>query len=89
MAGERGEPEPIFYSYAYPSPAGFADAKVEPAAASWNPTLKEFVLAYEAVRVAENGDDLLFEFAQSTYEAAARLADWDRKALEHRGAWPK
>lgn len=87
--GSFAMPEPIFYSYAYPSPVGFAGAKVEPSAACWNPSLKEFVLPYEVVRTARNGDDLLLAFAQSTYEAAARLASWDRDALEHRGSWPK
>lgn len=81
-------PEPIFYSYAYPPPEGFAEAKVRPAAASWNPTLREFVLPYDAVRTAEDRDDALMQFLQSTYEAAATLAQWDRDALEHTGAWP-
>jgi hypothetical protein len=74
-------PEPIFYSYAYPQPAGFADAKVEPAAATYNPQLKEFVLPYEAVRQAPAPDRALLDFARSTYHAAATLGNWDRAAF--------
>lgn len=81
-------PEPIFYCYAYPLPEGFAEAKVQPAAASWNAALREFVLPYEAVRTAVDPDEVLLQFLQSTYEAAAALARWDRDALEHKGAWP-
>ncbi|MEM1055249.1 MAG: DUF5996 family protein [Bacteroidota bacterium] len=66
---------PLFYSYAYPPPEGFAEAPVRPEAARYEPALSEFVLPYESVR--EPGDAALVAFAESTYEAAARLADWD------------
>ena len=82
-------PEPIFYSYAYPAPEGFAEARVQPSAAIWNATLREFVLPYDAVRTASAPDEVLLSFLQSTYEAAATLAKWDRRALEHEGAWPE
>jgi hypothetical protein len=77
-------PTALFYSYAYPSPDGFADAKVKPAAASFHPQLREFVLPYEDVRGAESPDDTILEFAQSTYDAASTLAKWDRAALEEK-----
>jgi hypothetical protein len=73
---------PIFYSYAYPAPDGFAAARVEPQAARWDEGLGEFVLDYEAVRAAADPDEALLAFLQSTYEAAANLAHWDRAALE-------
>ena len=73
---------PIFYSYAYPSPSGFAEAKVAPETARWDPDLGEFVLAYEAVRTASDPDSALMAFLQSTYDAAANLAKWDRAALD-------
>lgn len=76
--------EPVFYSYAYPAPEGFATAAVRPAEAYWNPALREFMLPYEVVRAAENPDQTLLDFLQSTYEAAAQLAAWDRSALEQR-----
>ena len=74
--------EPAYYSYAYPTPAGFSDAKVKPAAASFNTTLGEFVLPYEAVRTAADPAGMLMDFLQSTYQAAADLGKWDRSALE-------
>jgi hypothetical protein len=67
-----------FYAYAYPEPAGFAAAKVSPGAAYYNTDLKEFLLPYDAVREAASPDDELLDFLQSTYEAAAGLAGWDR-----------
>jgi hypothetical protein len=73
---------PAFYSYAYPVPEGFADAKVRPAAAFFSKELGEFILPYDAVRTASDPDGALMEFLISTYEAAANLAKWDRKALE-------
>jgi hypothetical protein len=79
--GNEMMPEPIFYSYAYPAPRGFSEAKVNPAAASYNPQLKEFVLPYEDLRKAETPDAALLEFARSTYDAASTLGNWDRAAL--------
>jgi len=73
---------PAFYSYAYPAPEGFAAAKVKPSAAFFSKELGEFILPYDAVRTARDGDATLMEFLQSTYEAAADLARWDRQALE-------
>jgi len=77
-------PTALFYSYAYPSPDGFADAKVKPAAAAFHPQLREFVLPYEDVRRAQSPDDTILEFAQSTYDAASTLAKWDGAALEEK-----
>jgi hypothetical protein len=71
-----------FYSYAYPTPDGFGKARVRPAAAFFSQELGEFLLPYDAVRTAADPDALLLEFLQSTYEAAANLAGWDRAALE-------
>jgi uncharacterized protein DUF5996 len=73
---------PAFYSYAAPEPSGFAERKVRPQAAFYHPQLKEFVLMYDDVRSAESPKAALMEFLESTYDAAADLANWDRKALE-------
>ncbi|MFE1782356.1 DUF5996 family protein [Streptomyces sp. NPDC059506] len=81
-----GEDEGVFYSYAYPEPDGFREFPVAPAGAYYNEELGEFVLPYREVRTAEDPDGTLLEFLQSTYEAAAALAHWDRAALEHAGA---
>jgi uncharacterized protein DUF5996 len=80
--GGDGEGEGVFYSYAYPIPAGFKDVAVLPPGASWSDELAEFVLPYELVRSADDADRVLLEFLQSTYEAAATTADWDRPRLE-------
>jgi Family of unknown function (DUF5996) len=80
--GNAAMPTPIFYSYAYPEPAGFAETKVQPDAAEYQPKLREFILPYDAVRTAGKPDEVLLDFAQSTYDAASKLAKWDRKALE-------
>jgi hypothetical protein len=80
--GDARMPEPSFYAYAYPTPAGFAEARVSPPTAHFDPALGEFLLAYDAVRGAAQPDDVLLSFLQSTYEAAADLAGWDRAALE-------
>jgi hypothetical protein len=73
---------PAFYSYAYPAPAGFAAAKVAPAQAFFSRELGEFLLPYDAVRTAPDPEAVLLDFLQSTYRAAADLAQWDRAALE-------
>jgi hypothetical protein len=74
--------EPIFYSYAYPEPDGFRAARVQPDAARFDETLGEFTLSYETVRTAADPEATLGAFLQSTYDAAANLAKWDREALE-------
>lgn len=73
---------PAFYSYAYPEPQGFRTAAVMPEAAFFSEALSEFVLPYDAVRTAADPDAALLAFLQSTYEAAANAAKWDRDTLE-------
>lgn len=80
--GNGGFGKAAFYSYAYPAPAGFADEPLRPDAASFDPNLQEFVLDYNSVRASDDPDAMLLEFFQSTYEAAANAAKWDRAALE-------
>jgi hypothetical protein len=77
-------PEPIFYSYAYPTPQGFSDAKVSSDAAYWLGDLGEFVLPYDAVRQAKDPDAALLGFLQNTFDAAASLADWDISSIQRR-----
>lgn len=80
--GGGGVDYPAFYAYAYPAPEGFRDAQVRPDAAAWHEGLSEFVLPYDAVRAADDGDAALMAFLVSTYEAAADLGGWDRDLLE-------
>jgi hypothetical protein len=73
---------PAFYSYAYPEPQGYRTVKASPDAAFFGETLGEFILPYDAVRTADDPDKTLLEFLQSTYDAAADTAKWDRETLE-------
>ncbi len=75
---------PAFYAYAAPEPAGFAEQKVEPSAAFYHPQMKEFLLMYDDVRQAASPRQALLSFLQSTYEAGANLAHWNRNELERR-----
>jgi len=70
--------EPFFYSYAYPEPPGYAQTKIGPAQARFG----EFILPYEDLRSSADPDSALLEFLQTTYEAAANCAQWNRAALE-------
>jgi len=74
----------VFYSYAYPEPAGYAAAAVRPAAAFYSDDMKEFLLPYDAVRTSASPERDLMEFLRTTYDAAASLGDWAREALERR-----
>ncbi|MGC2032000.1 MAG: DUF5996 family protein [Steroidobacteraceae bacterium] len=80
--GGSGTDHAAFYSYAYPVPTGFRHAAVRPAEAFFSEPLGEFLLPYDAVRTAADPEATLLDFLQSTYEAAARSANWDRAALE-------
>jgi hypothetical protein len=82
--GNAAAPTPLFYSYAYPEPPGFADAKIQPDAAFYETKLREFILPYDAVRNGEKPDQVLLDFAQGTYDATSTLGKWDRAALEEK-----
>jgi hypothetical protein len=73
---------PAYYAYIVPQPAGIEKERVRPEAAGWNRQLSEFVLMYEDVRRAQSPEQALYEFLESTYDAGARLAGWDRASLE-------
>ncbi|MFT5878836.1 MAG: hypothetical protein ACJA2N_001284 [Salibacteraceae bacterium] len=80
--GSKDSPMPVFYAYAYPSDAAFGKQKVLPAEAFYSPEMGEFFLKYADVQQASNPEKTLFDFLQSTYEAAVNTADWDRNTLE-------
>ena len=80
--GNGGFGHPAFYSYAYPQPAGFAEAAISPPAAFYAKDFGEFILPYDTVREAPRPGEFLLEFLESTYAAAADLAKWDRTLLE-------
>jgi len=87
--GQGGLGYPAYYSYAYPVPEGFAEAPVAPAEAAYVEDLGEFLLPYDAVRTAPDPDEALLSFLQTTYEAAADNAGWDREALEREEGPPE
>jgi Family of unknown function (DUF5996) len=74
--------EAAFYVYAAPEPAGFGQSAIRPASAFYHPQMHEFFLMYEDVRRSPSPRETLLEFLQSTYEAGAELAQWERTALE-------
>ena len=82
--GGSGVDGPAFYCYAAPEPAGLPQQKVQPESAFYHPDLKEFILLYDETRKSQAPERMLLEFLQSTYEAAAALARWDRGELEVR-----
>jgi hypothetical protein len=73
---------PAYYSYLVPQPAGLEKEAILPPAASWNPRVSEYILLYDDVRRAESPEQALYEFLESTYQAGARAANWDRSGLE-------
>lgn len=80
--GSKDFPTPVFYAYAYPTGSGFGKQKVLPEQAFYSEEMGEFFLKYEDVRRAENPEKTLYDFLQTTYEAAVNTADWDREKLE-------
>ncbi len=73
-----------FYAYAAPEPPGFKEAPMSPAAAYYSKELSIFILPYEAVRASKSPADDLTSFLNTTYDASAKLAEWDRDELERR-----
>ena len=80
--GNEGVSDAAFYAYAAPEPPGFSKAPVRPAAAAYNTQLSEFILPYEDVRRSPDPRATILDFLQSTYDAGASLANWDRASLE-------
>jgi hypothetical protein len=85
-AGGVTAAEPFFYSYIYPEPDGYRDSKVPHG--RYDETFGEFVLPYAEVQASPDPERMLGEFLQSTYEACANLAKWDRAALEREPVAP-
>jgi hypothetical protein len=80
--GNAMVPEASFYSYTAPAPAGLESAAVKPEGTVYRKDLGEFLLPYDKVRLADSPENTLMEFLQSTYEAGATLANWNRAELE-------
>ena len=80
--GSKDSPMPVFYAYAYPSGDAFGKQKVLPEAAFYSTDMGEFFLKYEDVQGAADPEKMLYDFLQSTYEAAVNTSDWERSKLE-------
>ncbi len=80
--GSKDSPMPVFYAYAYPSDSKFGEQKVAPSEAFYSPEMGEFFLKYEDVQKSDNPEKMLFDFLQSTYEAAVSISNWNRTKLE-------
>ena len=78
----NADQDAAFYAYAAPEPAGFAAARVQPVSASYSAGFKEFLLPYEAIRTSASPEKDLMLFLETSYEAGARLAKWNRTELE-------
>ncbi len=87
--GSVGGPvtEPSFYAYSYPEPPGYDTVPMRPEGAYYHPVMREWFLPYEAVRTSPDPERALLDFLQSTYEAAADRASWDRASLERPSGW--
>ncbi len=75
---------PTQLAYTAPEPPGCGEQPVRPASALYQSKLREFLLMYDDVRRTTSPRDEILEFAQSTYEAGANLAGWDRVLLERK-----
>ena len=80
--GSKDFPSPAFYAYAYPGDPQFGKQKVAPQEAFYSEEMGEFFLKYEDVQQADNPEEMLYEFLQTTYEAAANTSNWNRNELE-------
>ena len=82
--GDRRFPHAAFYSYTAPKPSGLDKESVLASAGYWDTQLGEFILRYDDVRTAQAPEKDILDFCQTTYEAGAKLAQWDRDALERK-----
>jgi hypothetical protein len=80
--GSKVFPNPVFYSYVYPTPESFGNQKVLPEQAYYSPEMGEFFLNYSDVQKSGNPERMLYDFLTSTYSAAANSADWDKELLK-------
>jgi len=80
--GSAQFPHPVFYSYCYPTPAEFSQHPVKPNEAFFSAEMGEFMLLYDVIQRSDKPEEILMQFLQTTYEAAANTGNWDRKSLE-------
>jgi hypothetical protein len=76
--GDAKHGRPAFFTFAFPAPEGFADGRIEPAAAQWSEELGEFILEWDDVRAAGDPHALALEFARSAFSHACAACGWDQ-----------
>ena len=79
--GDQRYGRAAFYAYAHPAPEGFAEARLEPAAARWEPELGLYVLDWEDVRRLPDPHAAALEFGRSAFRHACIVCDWDPALL--------
>jgi hypothetical protein len=75
-------PGPAFYAYVAPEPSGYGARAVQPG--FYSDKMHEFFLMYDDVRRAQSPKAEILQFAQSSYDAGAESAGWDRESLERK-----
>jgi hypothetical protein len=80
--GSKDSPVPVFYAYMYPDNPDFRAQKILPEEAFFSPEMGEYFLKYDDVRNSADPEKTLYSFLQTTYEACANTAGWDREKLE-------
>jgi len=80
--GSKDFPNPVFYSYVYPTPDNFSKHTVLPKQAYYSPEMGEYFLNYADVQKAEDPEKMLLDFLKTTYQAAATTAHWDKDLLK-------
>jgi hypothetical protein len=80
--GNDRYPRPAFFAFTYPSPAGIADAAIDPKGARWDQNMGEFLLDYDDVIASDDPAAAILEFASGAYAVGADLAGWDRTLLD-------
>jgi hypothetical protein len=75
--GSDDFPQPVFYSYCYPTPEAFSKQQIQPEAAFYSDEMGEFFLSYSDVQSSDDPDATLMNFLETTYRAAADTGSWD------------
>jgi hypothetical protein len=80
--GDDNVPEPAFYSYTAPEPAGLATTPLRPKAAEWTQQRGSLaILRYDDARGEDDPRAAVLDFWESAYQAGAGLAGWDVAGL--------
>ena len=82
VAGRCELPDPAFYAYAWPKPAGVEHVSIRPTGAAWNTTIREFLLPYAVAQASADPRAAILEFLRSTYDVGAKMLGWPSDLTE-------